>query len=159
MCEVACSSFHFGAVSPSLSRIRVAKLEHAGLDLAVTCTSCREKPCLECPTAALSVGARGDIVLDAELCEACGVCAEACPIGAVGLLDGRPLFCDLCGGDPCCVEACPSRALSGPDHFRDGSLRAFLPSGGRPAERRALYAGALGEPLRRSWACGTRVDS
>lgn len=159
MCEVACSSFHFGAVSPSLSRIRVAKLEQLGLDLAVTCTSCREKPCLVCPTSALSAGVRGEIVLRAELCESCGECADACPIGAVGFFDGRPLFCDLCGGDAACVAACPTRALSCRHEFRDGSLSGFAPPAGRPGERRARYAVAVGEPLRRSWCAGARVDS
>ncbi|MFQ5749772.1 MAG: 4Fe-4S binding protein, partial [Planctomycetota bacterium] len=84
MCEVACSSFHFGAVSPALSRIRVAKLEEIGLDMAVACLSCEEKPCLECPTEALSLQADGTILLDPEDCTACGVCVEECPVGAVG---------------------------------------------------------------------------
>ena len=34
MCEVACSSGHFGAVSPALARIRVAKMDETGIDLA-----------------------------------------------------------------------------------------------------------------------------
>ena len=59
MCEVACSAGHFGAVSPALARIRVAKLDEIGIDLAIACFSCTEKPCLECPTEALSVGAHG----------------------------------------------------------------------------------------------------
>ena len=64
MCEVACSAFHFGAVSPAMARIRVAKLESIGIDTAIACMSCAEKPCLECPTEALSVGVNGKVVLD-----------------------------------------------------------------------------------------------
>ena len=71
MCEVACSSFHFGAVSPALSRIRVAKLEETGIDMAIACVNCLEKPCLECPSQALSVSVDRGILLESDLCDAC----------------------------------------------------------------------------------------
>ena len=156
-CEVACSSVHFGAVAPALSRIRVAKLEELGLDMAVACLSCLEKPCLECPTAGLSVGAQGAIVLNVELCNACGVCVEVCPIGAVGFYDSRPLFCDLCDGAISCVKVCPSQALSCPETPEEISLQAYLPSTGNPGERRARLALARGAPVRESWKNGARV--
>lgn len=159
MCEVVCGSVHFGAVAPVLSRIRVAKLEEIGLDVAVACLSCNEKPCLECPTEGLSVGARGEIVLDAALCNACGVCVEACPIGAVGFYDNRPLFCDLCGGEVACVKLCPSRALTYTEEPGIISLQQYLPSSGSPGQRRARYALARGGPIRESWKNGARVES
>lgn len=159
MCEVACGSFHFGAVSPALSRIRVAKLEEIGLDMAVACLSCFEKPCLECPTGALSLGEKGEILLDIELCDACKACVEACPIGAVGFHGGQPLFCDLCGGAAACVDACPSRALSYREDYREISLKAFLLSNGNPGQKRARYVLVQGEPLRESWKNGARIDS
>jgi len=159
MCEVVCGSAHFGAVSPALSRIRVAKLEETGLDLAVACLSCLEKPCLDCPRGALSTGRRGEIRLDAQSCDACGVCVEACPIGAVGFYDDRPLFCDLCDGAVSCVSVCPSRALSYRDDYKEVSLEAFLRFSGNPGERRALFARVQGEPLREIWKLGGRVDS
>lgn len=159
MCEVACSSFHFGAVSPGLARIRVAKLEETGIDMAVACLSCAEKPCLACPTEALSVGARGEILLDRELCNACKTCAAACPIGAVGFHEEQPLFCDLCGGATACVDVCPSRALSYREDFQEVSLKTFLLSQGSPSQKRAHYAQVQGEPLRQSWKNGARVDS
>lgn len=155
---MACSVGHFGAVSPVLARIRVAKMDETGIDLAIACFSCREKPCLECPTEALSVGDRGEIVLDKDFCDACGLCAEACPVGAVGFYDDQPLFCDLCDGSPSCVQVCPSGALS----YRKGeevSLEAFLEPGGTPSQKRVRYAAALAKPLRKAWAEGRRVDS
>ena len=79
ICEVTCSAFHFGAVSPALSRIRVAKLEEIGIDMAVACVSCAEKSCLVCPTDALTVGEEGEIALARELCTSCttpGSCAR-----------------------------------------------------------------------------------
>lgn len=158
MCEVACSSGHFGAVSPALARIRVAKMDEIGIDLAIACFGCKEKPCLECPTEALSVGPLGEIVLEDDYCDACGLCAEACPVGAVGFYDEQPLFCDLCDGAPSCVAVCPSGALS---HQKGAevSLAQFLGVEGSPSQKRVHFANVLAEPLRKAWAEGRRVDS
>jgi len=158
MCEVACSAGHFGAVSPALARIRVAKLDEIGIDLAIACFSCVEKPCIDCPTEALSVGSRGEVLLDSDYCDACGLCAEACPVGAVGFYGDQPLFCDLCDGSPTCVEVCPSGALSY-EEGREVSLADFLDSEGSPGQRRANFAAVQAEPLRRGWKEGRRVDS
>ena len=119
MCEVACSSFHFGAVSPAMSRIRVSKLEEIGIDVAVACLSCMEKYCMVCPTDALTAGDNGVIQLDADLCDACELCVDACPIGAVGFYDELPLFCNLCEGETVCVTVCPNGSLVN----RDGLLQ------------------------------------
>lgn len=158
MCEVACSAGHFGAVSPALARIRVAKLEEIGIDLAIACFSCLEKPCLECPTEALSVGAAGEIVLDEGFCDGCGICVEACPVGAIGFYEDQPLFCDLCDGSPTCVEICPTGALS---NLADGevSLASYLDFQGTPGQKRARFASAAARPLREEWAAGRRVDA
>ncbi len=159
MCEVACSSRHFGAVSPSLSRIRVAKLEEVGIELAVVCVSCLEKPCLACPNQALAVGGSGQILLDDGKCDACMECVAACPIGAAGFHEGRPLFCGLCDGTPSCVAVCPTSALSFREDFRDVRLDGFVWPGSHPAQRRARYARFHGEPLRAAWQNGARIDS
>ena len=158
MCEVACSAGHFGAVSPALARIRVAKLDEIGIDLAIACLGCLERPCLECPTEALSVGASGEIALDSDYCDGCGLCVEACPVGAVGFFDGQPLFCDLCDGDPTCVGICPTGALSDPAG-KETSLAVFMEAQGTPGQKRARFAAAEGESLRAAWAAGTRVDA
>jgi Fe-S-cluster-containing hydrogenase component 2 len=150
MCEVACSAFHFGGVSPALARIRVAKLESTGIDMAIACLSCVEKHCLVCPTEALSVGDSGEIVLDADLC-------DGCPIGAVGFHDGAPLFCGLCAGEITCVGVCPTGALT----YREDvevSLETCPDVRAGPSARRAIYAQASGEPVRRAWTAGVRVD-
>lgn len=157
MCEVACSAFHFGGVSPAMARIRVAKLESTGIDMAVACLSCIEKYCLVCPTDALSVGEQGEILLDAELCDGCRSCVEACPIGAVGFHDDMPLFCGLCYGEVTCVGVCPTDALS----YRQDvevSLEAWQVAGAGPSVKRARYAEAAGEPVRQEWESGARVD-
>jgi Fe-S-cluster-containing hydrogenase component 2 len=158
ICEVTCSAFHFGAVSPALSRIRVAKLEEIGIDMAVACVSCAEKSCLVCPTDALTVGEEGEIALARELCTSCQECVSACPVGAVGFYEDLPLFCDLCDGDVSCVRTCPTDALAYVDKGGE-SLEAFAASDGNPAEKRAAYVEVQGVPLRDSWAAGQRVDS
>jgi anaerobic carbon-monoxide dehydrogenase iron sulfur subunit len=157
MCEVACSSHHFGAVSPGWARIRVAKLEEIGIDFAVACLSCAEKPCLDCPTGALSVGARAVILLDAGLCNACETCVSACPIGAVGFCQGQPLICDLCDGDPACVRVCPSQALSFREDYREVPLAEYTPAHGHASQRRARLALAQGSSLRACWKNGDRI--
>jgi Fe-S-cluster-containing hydrogenase component 2 len=133
-------------------------MDEIGIDLAIACFSCNEKPCLECPTEALSVGARGEIVLDPDYCDACGLCAEACPVGAVGFYDQEPLFCDLCDGSPSCVAVCPSEALSC-QAGKEMSLAPFLEMEGSPAQKRVHFATIMAEPLREAWAEGRRVDS
>ena len=159
MCEVACSSHHTGAVSPALSRIRVAKLEEIGIDMADACISCSEKPCLVCSTEALSVGDKGQVLLEVELCSGCEICVEACPVGAVGFHDDVPLFCDLCDGAPSCVEACPSDALSYRPEYKEVSLQPFMQFEGFTGQRRAHYVGVQAEPIRSSWKDGGRIDS
>ncbi len=157
MCEVACSSHHFGAVSPGLARIRVAKLEELGIDLAVVCVSCAGKTCLACPTGALAVGTRGIIVLDTDLCNACETCVDSCPIGAIGFHEGLPLICDLCEGDPACVHVCPSRSLSFREDYREVPLDGHTPTGVKSSQKRAGLALAQGAPLRARWKNGERL--
>jgi len=158
MCEVACSAGHFDGVSPALARIRVAKLDEIGIDLAIACFGCKEKPCLDCPTDALSLGSSGEIVLDPHYCDGCGLCYQACPVGAVGFHQDQPLFCDLCSGAPTCVEVCPTGALSN----REGegiSLERFMELQGTPGQKRAHYARESAQPLREAWAAGWRADA
>jgi Fe-S-cluster-containing hydrogenase component 2 len=146
-------------VSPALSRIRVAKLEEIGIDMAVTCLGCAEHPCLEaCPTEALSIDSSGVVRLDHELCSLCDECQDACPIGAVGLTGNEPLFCNLCDGETACVASCPTGALS----YQSAagiSLKQFSGGAGKPSQRRAQFAKKLSQALREKWQSGGRVDS
>jgi len=158
MCEVACSVNHFGAVSPAMSRIRVAKIEEKGIDLAIACVSCQEKPCLACTTDALAVARNGTIRLEPVLCNSCGECVENCPLGAVGFFEDHPLFCDLCDGETRCVKVCPSGSLSYREEYQDISLEPVTRRDACPNQRRVYYACVAAQPLRRAWEEGERLE-
>jgi Fe-S-cluster-containing hydrogenase component 2 len=111
ICESVCSLFNDRAVRPFRSRVKVVKLRDGLSNMPVLCLQCLKAPCAErCPAKAIS--RRGDaLVIDREACIGCGVCVTACPFGAITMVDGEPLKCELCGGDPVCVKYCAAKAL------------------------------------------------
>ena len=57
---------------------------------------------------------RRRIRIDEEKCNGCGLCAEACHEGAIGMIDGkaRLLRDDYCDGLGDCLPVCPADAIS-----------------------------------------------
>lgn len=110
VCELACSFKHESVFSPSLSSIRVVKIEEKGVNMPISCLDCSKMLCVDaCPT-----GANQVMKVDEALCIGCRECVAACPFGA---MDYNPIKrvafkCDLCGGDPECVKSCIPGALS-----------------------------------------------
>ena len=54
------------------------------------------------------------IVIDEDRCNGCGLCAEACHEGAIGIVDGKAKLLreDYCDGLGDCLPACPMNAIS-----------------------------------------------
>jgi len=71
-------------------------------------------PCMTvCPEDAIEK-VEGAVVIHEEKCIGCGLCREACPIGAIQLDEyGIARKCDLCveRDKPLCVSVCPKEAL------------------------------------------------
>jgi anaerobic carbon-monoxide dehydrogenase iron sulfur subunit len=109
-CEMACSFKHEGIFAPSLSRIRVVKIEDKGINLPITCVNCSRMLCAEaCPTGAIQRE-----TTDESLCIGCRECIAACPFGAMEFNEAKGVAfrCDQCNGDPECVKSCLQGALS-----------------------------------------------
>lgn len=88
-----------------------------------TCQQCKTALCMEvCPTDAIMRDPdTGAVIVNKDLCTACGMCVEACPFGYMSLDDflQKATKCDLCGGNPKCVQVCMAKAL----HF--GSIESL----------------------------------
>ncbi len=54
------------------------------------------------------------ITIDESKCNGCGLCAEACHEGAIGIVDGKAKLLreDYCDGLGDCLPACPMNAIS-----------------------------------------------
>ncbi len=54
------------------------------------------------------------IHIDKEKCNGCGLCAEACHEGAIGMVDGKATLLrdDYCDGLDDCLPACPVNAIT-----------------------------------------------
>lgn len=135
-CEFACAVEHSSSKDPFLAvfedppphtRIHVEPGPFVGVSFPNRCRHCDPAPCQQvCPTGAISRNEDLDIVLiDADKCIACAMCAMVCPFDAVtfhAAVDGAQprvvaLKCDGCidrvaaGRLPACVEVCKVDAL------------------------------------------------
>ena len=114
-CVMACSLEHGNVIGPGNSRILPVRLRKQVLDIPVVCRQCAKPLCADaCPMGAISREAQtGAMVVDRDLCIACGMCMVACPLGGVVVHKdlGQSVKCDLCGGDPMCAKFCGYGAI------------------------------------------------
>lgn len=118
-CEVACEREHGGHSNMFVQRIDEDYA--AGYAIPMNCRHCPDSPCsVVCPAKAIQRETEDAVTIAPMKCIGCGLCALACPFGAIQLdLDHRVAQkCDLCigrtqaGQDPACVATCSARALA-----------------------------------------------
>ena len=117
MCEYACAAYNDDSLNLRHSRIKVVRVEPV-FNAAMSCVACDFPRCVEgCPTQAIVWDEKKErIVIDSELCVACGYCAERCDYGSItlALKDENAFVCDFCKDhkEPQCVAHCPKEALT-----------------------------------------------
>ena len=114
ICEYICSLEKDNVFNPTRSRIRTIRI-YPYTNASLTCRLCEDAPCIiACPRKALTQSdENGTILINADKCNGCGWCIEACDFGAIALDPDKKvvMICDLCDGSPKCVEWCPEEAL------------------------------------------------
>ena len=123
LCDLMCSLYHEGEQGQALSR---GKLTGDRLTAEFTFNVCRQCPSPECYDAcplkdkALCIDeVTGVKYINAEECDGCGQCIEACPFDPPGIKmhpqKQVAFMCDLCrdrAEGPACVEYCNFEALT-----------------------------------------------
>jgi len=150
-CTYACSAAKEGMFMPSKARLHVNNFNNQGYAVPSVCFQCPKAACLEaCPTGAIIKNERGVVVVDAQQCDGCGECVDACPYGMIEqYASGKAYKCDLCGGAPACVGECHFGALvfKEPDKVslgcRKEQMRQRQQSGQPPEKRRRLAVAVL----------------
>ena len=114
-CLMACSMKQGNICGPQQSMILPVKLRKIEANIPVVCRQCAKPLCADvCPMGAIS---RNDktkaMVVDHDLCIACGMCVIACPLGGISVDTeaGHSLKCNLCEGEPECAKVCAYKAI------------------------------------------------
>ncbi len=122
-CAVACKAEFNVPLGVWRSWVKVA--EHGNYPgtsrafLPRLCNHCEKPACVEaCPTAASYKRADGAVLIDEDVCIACGICVSACPY-RMRFVNTEKRTADKCtfcvhrtdeGVEPSCVNTCPAKA-------------------------------------------------
>jgi len=124
-CIVACKMENDVPVGNNLTRVETIGPDGTFPDglrmyfFAHGCMHCNKPACVAvCPTGASHTRDDGLVVIDPDLCIACGTCMKACPYGArsISPVLNVAIKCELCkqlidnGGKPSCVKHCMATA-------------------------------------------------
>jgi Fe-S-cluster-containing hydrogenase component 2 len=123
ICELMCSMSHENSTGPAASRTNILRDAFTARHSQLSCQQCPYPGCyLACPRKdkALCIDpATGVRYVNAEECNGCGLCIEACPFDPPRIklnAEKKVAFkCDLCRDKeegPLCVEFCPFQALT-----------------------------------------------
>jgi len=84
------------------------------------------------------------ITIDEKKCNGCGLCADACHEGAIGIVDGKAKLLreDYCDGLGDCLPACPMNAIS----FEEREAPAYNEAAVMAAKRAKEAANAVEVP-------------
>ena len=115
-CIMSCSMKQGDISGPSPSMILPIKIRRVEINVPVVCRQCAKPLCADaCPMGAISRDESTKAMLvDDDLCIACGMCTLACPLGGITVNSdlGHSVKCNLCGGDPECAKVCGYGALA-----------------------------------------------
>lgn len=118
LCTLYCSlAFNKDGIvefRPAQARIQVAQNEDDTKYAAHVCIQCEEATCMSaCPVEGCITRNpnTGVVEINEDLCIGCGKCVKACEYGAIFMVDGKAVKCEVCD-DPLCVKACAMQALS-----------------------------------------------
>lgn len=110
-CQLACSLHLFGINNPKKAALAIIPcFPDPGAYQVRTCTQCGL--CADtCSAGAIRQNDRGAYGIDAQECNGCLACQDACPEQVIMSLPGQdaPFKCDACGD---CVAVCGMDALS-----------------------------------------------
>ncbi|RLI68048.1 MAG: (Fe-S)-binding protein [Candidatus Gerdarchaeota archaeon] len=110
-CVMACARERFNKLSIDQAAIAVKAAGQTAYYSIIVCRGCQDPVCLRaCPTGALRKRPGGGVILNKAKCDACGLCKDACILGAIKLdqITGMPIICIHCGQ---CVDFCPHGIL------------------------------------------------
>lgn len=123
VCNLMCALYHHGEQGPGLSNAELDRDPFNAEYVFNVCRQCRSPSCyFACPNIdeALCIDpVTGAKYVNADECEQCGKCTEACPFEPKSIKPHPEtdvaMVCDLCRGrerGPICVEYCPMKALT-----------------------------------------------
>lgn len=108
LCSLACSREKTGLFASRSGFIHVSGQPEELKYTLDACFKCDKQSCISaCPKRALRFGEKW-IELDESLCVKCKLCVKKCVYQIAVFRNGLPYMCDLCGA---CTQACPWGAL------------------------------------------------